>query len=62
MCDYATIQPIDITKSDVLHTDRITENQLLHHSDKHRWYYVENQQPDDLIVFRNVDSTEKLQG
>lgn len=62
MCDSVTMKLNNITKSDVLHSDRITENQLLHHSDQHRWYYVKNQQPDDLIVFRNVDSTGKLEG
>ncbi|KAI8949996.1 putative CmcJ-like methyltransferase [Xylaria longipes] len=59
LCDYSSIHPSDITQADVLHADRITENQLLHPNDQHRWYYVENQQPNDLIVFRNVDSTGK---
>ncbi|RYC56770.1 hypothetical protein CHU98_g9434 [Xylaria longipes] len=60
--DMINIHPSDITQADVLHADRITENQLLHPNDQHRWYYVENQQPNDLIVFRNVDSTGKRAG
>ncbi|KID93397.1 hypothetical protein MAJ_10634, partial [Metarhizium majus ARSEF 297] len=59
VCDYSTIQPLDIVHADVLHVDRVTENQLLHPNDQHRWYYVQNQQHNDLIVFRNVDSTGK---
>lgn len=59
LCDYSTIQPADIVQADVLHVDRITENQLLHPNAQHRWYYVENQQHNDLIVFRNVDSMGK---
>ncbi|KAI1313742.1 putative CmcJ-like methyltransferase [Xylaria venustula] len=59
VCDYSTIRASDIVQADVLHADRITENQLLHPSDQHRWYYVENQQQNDLIVFRNSDSTGK---
>ncbi|KAI1359611.1 putative CmcJ-like methyltransferase [Xylaria arbuscula] len=59
LCDYSSIQPTDITRADVLHADRITENQLLYPSQQHRWYYVESQQPNDLIVFRNTDNTGK---
>ncbi|KAH6982201.1 putative CmcJ-like methyltransferase [Ilyonectria sp. MPI-CAGE-AT-0026] len=59
LCDYSTIQPTDIVQADVLHVDRITENQLLYPNAQHRWYYIENQQETDLIVFRNVDSTGK---
>lgn len=62
LCDYSTIQPSDVVPADVLHVDRITENQLLHPNDQHRWYYVENQQHNDLIVFRNTDSTGKRAG
>jgi hypothetical protein len=43
--------------SDLLHVDRIGENQLLHPNKQHRWYYVKGQQPEELLVFRNVDST-----
>lgn len=57
LCDYSSIHPSDIIQADVLHVDRITENQLLYPNHKHKWYYVENQQPSDLIVFRNIDST-----
>ncbi|KAL8866577.1 MAG: hypothetical protein Q9174_006218 [Haloplaca sp. 1 TL-2023] len=62
LCDYSTIQPSDVVQADVLHVDRITENRLLYPNDQHRWYYVENQQHNDLIVFRNVDSTGKQAG
>lgn len=59
LCDYSTIQPSDIVHADVLHVDRVTENQLLYPNEQQRWYYVENQRPNDLILFRNVDSTGK---
>lgn len=58
MCDYTSINAKqDIIIADLLHLNRIGENQLLHHNKQHRWYYVEQQQPEDLLVFRNVDST-----
>ncbi|KAI9684530.1 MAG: hypothetical protein M1822_005618 [Bathelium mastoideum] len=60
ICDYTSIDPEnDVAVSDLLHPDRIGENQLLHPNKQHRWYYIEGQQTDDLLVFRNVDSTGK---
>ena len=57
ICDYTTVQPEGIVKADVLHVDRVTENQLLYPDERHRWYFVKDQQTTDLIVFRNTDST-----
>jgi hypothetical protein len=57
-CDYRTVDPDnDIITADRLHVDRIGENQLLHSNLQHRWYYIKGQQPDNLLVFRNIDST-----
>jgi hypothetical protein len=43
--------------ADLLYYNRVGENQLLHHNAKHRWYYIPDQRPEDLLVFRNTDST-----
>lgn len=45
--------------ADLLHRDRVGENQLLQANRGHRWYYIKDQQPDDLLIIRNVDSTSK---
>ncbi|KAI1408049.1 putative CmcJ-like methyltransferase [Hypoxylon sp. FL1857] len=58
LCDYTSIEPErDIIAADRLHVDRIGENQLLFPSKQHRWYYIKAQQPQNLLVFRNTDST-----
>jgi len=60
LCDFTSIDPEhDLAAADLLHVNRVAENQLLYHNNQHRWYYVQAQEPDDLIVFRNVDSTGK---
>ncbi|KAF2722640.1 putative CmcJ-like methyltransferase [Polychaeton citri CBS 116435] len=59
LCDFSSVQTSDMVQADVLHVDRTTENQLLYRNDQHRWYYVKDQQPNHLVVFRNVDSTGK---
>ncbi|OTA87933.1 hypothetical protein M434DRAFT_130615 [Hypoxylon sp. CO27-5] len=58
ICDYTSIEPEkDIIAADRLHVDRVGENQLLFPSKQHRWYYIKAQQPHNLLVFRNTDST-----
>lgn len=60
VCDYISIDlENDIRSADRVNVDRIGENQLLHPNKKHRWYYIKGQQPDNLFVFRNIDSTGK---
>lgn len=58
VCDYKSIDiENDVVLSDRIHVDRIGESQLLHPNKRHRWYYIAGQQPNNLIVFRNTDST-----
>jgi len=58
LCDYTSIDTEhDITVADLLHVNRVGENQLLYRNEQHKWYFIEGQQLDDLMVFRNVDST-----
>lgn len=57
MCDYESIEENDIINNDDIHRDRVGENSLLHYSPKHRWYYICQQTPEDVFVFRNTDST-----
>lgn len=61
LCDWTTIdQGADIRLNDGLRRDRIDENSLLHYSPSHKWYYIKDQTVEDLIVFRQTDSTNKL--
>lgn len=58
LCDHRSVNDEeDIINGDILHTSRVGENQLLYYNERHQWYYVPGQQPEDLLVFRNTDST-----
>lgn len=58
VCDYTSLDADkDIVIADRLNVNRIGENQLLHPNRRHRWYYIKGQQPENLLVFRNIDST-----
>ncbi|KAF2228148.1 putative CmcJ-like methyltransferase [Elsinoe ampelina] len=60
VCDYTSIdRQRDVIQADILYNVRIGENQILHHDPGHRYYYIPSQEPDDMFVFRNVDSSGK---
>jgi len=55
LCDYRTVDlDEDAIANDVLFETAIGENELLFPSDSHQWYYLSNQQIDEVIVFRNA--------
>lgn len=61
VCDFTTVDiNEDILVIDSLRRNLTTEGSLLHHNDAHRWYYFKDQGIDDLLIFRNCDSENKL--
>ncbi|KAI1841739.1 hypothetical protein JX266_012107 [Neoarthrinium moseri] len=60
VCDFNSIDSAaDCIANDIIHENSVGENSLLFNSDRHRWYYLADQRPDDLIVFRNSNSLGK---
>ncbi|KAF5004780.1 hypothetical protein FDECE_8737 [Fusarium decemcellulare] len=60
VCDFSSIDwENDTTANDAVLLQRTGENWLLHHSDRHRWYYLGRMGEDDLIVLRSTDSAGK---
>lgn len=60
LCDFESVDwEEDTTANDAIHPQRLGENWLLHHSEKHLWYYLSAMEEDDLIVLRNADSEGK---
>ena len=59
LCDFQSVDPADAVLNDVLHEDSVGENELLYKDGGHKWYYLQDQQVDDLIVFRNNDRWER---
>lgn len=57
LCDFESINiSDDIVANDVVHENVIGENALLYHNPAHAWYYLPQQTPEDLIMFRNASS------
>ena len=60
LCDYRTVDvEKDVRDTDALRIDRAEELSLLHYNKNHRWYYIPDQKPDCVIVFRNADAEDK---
>lgn len=57
LCDYRTVNlERDILSNDVLFREEAGENLLLKYNVAHQWYYMSDQEVDDIIVFRNTDT------
>lgn len=60
LCDFRTIDlEHDTIANDIVvaHGDGCIENSLLHYNEAHQWYYKSNMDVEDLIVFRQADSS-----
>lgn len=57
MCDYTSVDlDQDVDEADVVHRGYVGEHVLLHYNKAHRWYFLDGQEIDDIIVIRHGDS------
>ena len=56
LCDAASVQANDVTPADVVYDTKVNENMQVHHDAAHKWYYLEDQDPSELLVFKQADS------
>ncbi|KAK1833471.1 hypothetical protein QBC39DRAFT_346116 [Podospora conica] len=57
VCDFQTIDvDRDIDEGDVVHRHHVGEHGLLYHHPGHRWYFLDGQSVEDVIMFRHSDS------
>ncbi|KAL8795609.1 MAG: hypothetical protein Q9195_001847 [Heterodermia aff. obscurata] len=50
------VQADDLMPTDVVFAAKATENLQVHYDAAHQWYYLEDQEPSELLVFRQADS------
>lgn len=56
-CDPATVDfDNDVIALDDVTVNHINEVQNLHYNPAHRWYYVPNQLPEEVVIFNEFDS------
>ena len=59
VCDYSSVDPErDYELSDDVYEDfGVDENYFVYHKPGHKWYYVSDQGPTEILLFRQYDST-----
>jgi hypothetical protein len=63
VCDAATVDfAEDTMASDFVDSWGYSENIQVHYSETQRWYYLENQMPNELLVFKSADSEDGKPG
>lgn len=57
MLDYRSLdKENDLVASDNIYTHAIRETYNVLYSESHKWYYLEDQQPDEVLIFKTFDS------
>ena len=61
VCDYSSIDDAcDTVENDLIFRDAPSENVVLRGNVNHRWYYLSDQDPDDVLLFRNTSSRNRV--
>lgn len=45
--------------SDIIYPNYVAENLMLHYRSNQTWYWLPDQQPDEVLVFKAVDSDKR---
>ncbi|KAI1074906.1 hypothetical protein F5B20DRAFT_585740 [Whalleya microplaca] len=61
LCDGRTVDHSDLVECDHIRRRYIGSTMYLLESPRHRWYYLSNQTPDEVIIFKNFDSSEDVE-
>ncbi|KAK3984746.1 hypothetical protein QBC44DRAFT_353461 [Cladorrhinum sp. PSN332] len=58
MCDFSSVDPeTDYELCDDVHMNHgVDENYLVYNRPGHKWYYISNQEPTEILFFREYDS------
>ena len=60
MCDVRTLDPTtDLIETDVIFRDGYTENMSVYSNPNMKWYYLNKQQADEILIFSQSDTVEK---
>jgi hypothetical protein len=61
ICDAETVDfENDTMAGDVVDRDAVFENTQVHYNPQQKWYYLANQIPSELLIFKNADSESKF--
>ena len=52
----STVLATDVLEADNVFTNRVVESMQVHYAETQAWYYLQDQQPSELLVFQQADS------
>ncbi|KAH9985174.1 hypothetical protein F4779DRAFT_632510 [Xylariaceae sp. FL0662B] len=61
LCDGRTVDDSDLVECDHIRRHYTGSTMYLLERPRHRWYYLSNQTPDEVIIFKNFDSSENVE-
>jgi hypothetical protein len=56
VCDAGSIEQSDFISTDLVYPDRTGEIYSVKHQDRHRWFYVSDMEPRDVMLLKCYDS------
>lgn len=56
VCDSSTVSEDDLVESDYIYPNFEGENYIVKANEAHRWYYMKEQDQDDILIITNYDS------
>ncbi|KAI5457326.1 hypothetical protein BGZ63DRAFT_365176 [Mariannaea sp. PMI_226] len=59
VCDYQSVDREDLVAVDSVFPHHVMEVYHVKHNPSHRWYYMEEQDVDDILIFKTWDSEEE---
>lgn len=62
LCDPHTVDENDLVETDLVSEDYVGETYSLKYNPKHRFFWLKDQQPDELCVFVTFDSLNSRPG
>ena len=60
ICDSRTVRQSDLVTSDLVRRRFVGETFYAKFNPEHRWYYLSEQQPDEVTMLKIYDSDERI--
>lgn len=62
LCDLRTLSRDDVITFDEVYSTAVLQSQQIVYNSSQKWYYVSNQQPNEVIVFKSMDTAVRGEG
>jgi len=56
VCDAGSVAPTDLVPADLVYRDRVGETYSVTYNPNHRWFYVPEMQPDEVLLLKCYDT------